>query len=246
MTSIPLLAACATSTLGSLLLAGVIAAQPPAPVPANSSGGIGRIFAAALDSLGLVFKGIGSLSGGAMTGAVWCVDVRTGERRAIGDAADLAWPVPSPNGTTVYALRGRQVVGIAIADGHETPIGAPAGWRKLIGVLPDGTILGFVEDDPRPRPAMLAPDGGRSELPPPTEVAERQRNGVLLQEAHDYADGTRLEVRDSERGGRGRDVFLIDRTGPQKNLTDCGDDVCGQPSRSQDGFRIFYIRERRR
>jgi len=76
----------------------------------------------------------------------------------------------------------------------------------------------------------------------PADEPERRRNGVLLQEGRDYSDGSRLEVRDSERGGRGRDVFLIGVAGV-RNLTDCGDDFCGQPSRSQDGLRIFYVRE---
>jgi hypothetical protein len=140
----------------------------------------------------------------------------------------------------VRFLPGRQVLRIAVADGTETAIGVPADWRKLLGVLPDRTVLGFVEDDPRPRPALLAPDGGRRDLPPPVDDAERKRNGILLQEGRDYADGTRLEVRDSSRGGRGRDLFLIDGAGAT-NLTDCGDDFCGQPARSQDGLTIFYI-----
>jgi hypothetical protein len=241
MTSTSVLVAWATSNLGSLVLAAAVAAQPPPSAPAASTGGMARVFAAGLNMLGLVFKGIGSLAGGAAAGAIWRADIRTGERQHIGHADDLAWPVPSPDGISVYALRGRQVVRIAIADGLETPVGAPAGWRKLLGVLRDGTALGFIEDDPRPRPALLGPDGGLTELPPPADDAERERNGALLQEARDYADGTRLEVRDSERGGRGRDVFLIGGAGP-RNLTDCGDDFCSQPSRSQDALAVFYIR----
>jgi len=240
MTAAHALFASTTSTLGALLLAGAVAAQP---LPSTASGSsAGRVFAAGLNMLGLVFNGIGSLAGGPASGAVWWVDVRTGERRRIGSAADLAWPVPSVAGTAVYVLRGGQVVRIAIADGSETPVGMPARWLKLLGVLQDDTVLGFVEDDPRPRPALLARGGGRTELAAPADEPERRRNGVLLQEGRDYSDGTRLEVRDSERGGRGRDVFLIGVAGA-RDLTDCGDDLCGQPSRSQDGRRIFYIRE---
>jgi hypothetical protein len=240
MTSMSMLFASATLNLGSLLIAAAVSAQPPA-APTASGGGMGRVFAAGLNMLGLVFKGIGSLAGGPAAGAIWQLDVRTGERRRIGHADDLAWPVPSPDGTVVYALRGRQVLRIAVADGLETPVGAPADWRKLIGVLRDGTVLGFIEDDPRPRPVLLGPDGRRTDLPPPADDAERQRNGALLQDGRDYVDGTRLEVRDSERGGRGRDVFLIGIAGSQ-NLTDCGDDFCGQPSRSLDARAVFYIR----
>jgi hypothetical protein len=233
----------AASSLGPLLFAAAIAAESPAP--AAGSGAIGRLFQAGLAQLGLVFRGIGSLAGGQAVGAVWRCDLRTGERRQISKTADLAWPVPSPDGRVVYALRARQVVRITAADGGETPVGEPTDWRKLLGVLADGTLLGFVEDDPRPRPALLAPDGGRSELPPPASDEERQRNGALLQERRDYADGTRLEVRDSERGGRGRDVFLV-KAARSDNLTDCGDDRCGEPSRSLDGLQIFYVRGPRR
>jgi len=240
MTATHALFAAPTSTLGALLLAGAVVAQPLPSTPSASSAG--RVFAAGLNMLGLVFNGIGSLAGGPAAGAVWSVDVRTGERRRIGSADDLAWPVPSVAGTAVYVLRSGQVVRIAIADGSETPAGIPAHWLKLLGVLPDDTVLGFVEDDPRPRPALLARDGGRTEMAAPADEPERRRNGVLLQEGRDYVDGTRLEVRDSERGGRGRDVFLISVAGV-RNLTDCGDDFCGQPSRSQDGFRVFYIRQ---
>jgi hypothetical protein len=228
------------STLGSLLFAGVLAAQPLAVSPATG-GGAASVFARGLKMLGLVFTGIGSLAGGATTGAIWQVDIRTGERRRISHAANLAWPVPSPDRSTVYALRSGHLVRITVADGAEAPAGTPPNWRKLLGVLPDGTVLGFVDDDPRPRPALLAPGGGRTELDPPANEGERERNGILLQEGREYADGSRLEVRDSERGGRGRDVFLIGGARP-RNLTDCGDDFCGQPSRSQDGLGVFYIR----
>jgi hypothetical protein len=227
--------------LGSLLFAGAVAAQP---APANPATGLGRVFSAGLDRLGLVFKGIGSLAGGDETGAVWRVDLRTGEKRRIGAASDVAWPVPSPDGAAVFALQGRQVIRIGVADGQASPLGVPADWRKLIGALPDGTILGFVADDPRPRPAVLAPDGRRTELPPPADDAERRRNGALLQQGRDYADGVRLEVRDSQRGGRGHDVFLINGA-EVRNLTDCGDDSCGQPSRSADGAAVFFIRSAR-
>jgi len=225
-----------------LLVTGAVFAQTPAATPASRENALKRIFDTGIGSLRLVLAGIGSLGGGAESGgAVWRIDIRNGEARRIGRASDLAWPVSSSNGGAVLALRSRQVVSIAVGDGSETPVGGPADWRKLMGVIPGGTLLGFVNDDPRPRPALLEPDGRLTLLPPPADDKERERNGLLLQEMREYADGIKLEVRDSERGGRGRDIFLIQGT-TQRNLSDCGDDLCVQPSRSTDGNYVYFIR----
>jgi|SRR5271166_586630 len=221
----------------TLMLTDAVVAQSPPAAPQTGW----RIFSDGLKRLGLLFSDIGSLASGPAAGEVWQFDSRTGQRRRIGAAADLSWPVPSADGSAVYALRGRQVVRVAISNGEETPIGAPADWRKLLGVLPDGMVIGLVDDDPFPHPALLDQDGKRTDLPPPEIKDERKQIGVLLQEARDYADGVRLEVRDSERGGRGRDVFLIEGAS-KRNLTDCGDDLCGQPARSMDGMMFFYVR----
>ena len=147
-----------------------------------------------------------------------------------------------PGLVTLKAEQLHCVAIVGICSGRETTVGAPADWRKLLGVDPeDGTVLGLIEDNPFPRPALLGQDGKRTDLPPPSDDAERKQVGVLLQEARSYADGARLEVQDSERGGRGRDVFLIEGAS-ERNLSDCGDDLCGQPARSIDGATVFYIR----
>ena len=244
MTGRPASLALSTASLTVLLFLGYETVSAQSSQTGPQAGRTQWTFSDALERLGLLFSDIGSLANGPAAGGVWQFDERTGKRRRIGAAADLSWPTPSPDGLTVYALRGRQVVRIDISDGREAPVGAPAGWRKLLGVLPDGTIIGLVEDEPFPRPALLRPDGRRTDLPPPADDDERRRIGVLLQEARDYADGARLEVRDSERGGRGRDVFLIEGA-RERDVSDCGDDLCGQPSRSMGGAAFFYTRAAR-
>jgi hypothetical protein len=233
------LAGTTASLAATLMLSSAAVAQSPPAAP--EAGWIQRTFSDSLKRLGLLFSDIGSLANGPATGEVWLFDKRTGQRRRIGAAADLSWPVPSPNGAAVYTLRDRQVVHIDVSDGKETPVGAPADWRNLLGVLPDGAIIGLIDGDPFPRPALLSQDGGRTDLPVPASDEDRKQIAVLLQETRLYADGSRLEVRDSERGGRGRDVFLIDGA-HEKNLSDCGDDLCGQPARSMDGTMFYYVR----
>jgi hypothetical protein len=123
----------------------------------------------------------------------------------------------------------------------QSPVGDGDAWRKLLGVLPDGSVLGFVVGEPRARPALLSPDHTLHVLPAPETDEERQREAFALQEERDYADGTRLRVRRSERGGQGFDVFLV-KDDVQRNLTDCGNASCGQPSLTNDGLALLYVR----
>jgi hypothetical protein len=242
MMSTPTARLVAASLAVWLFLGGPAATQSPSPPPQASwmdafSGGLKR--------MGLLFSDFASLSTGPAAGDLWRFDAKTGQRRRIGAPRGLSWPAPAPDGSVVYALRGSQAVRITVADGREVPVGAPAPWRKLIGVDPrDETVIGLIDDRPWPHPALLDAEGKRTDLPPPSGVAERKQIGVLLQEARSYADGAQLEVRDSERGGRGRDVFLTDGTG-ERNVSDCGDDLCGEPARSVDGTALFYIQSAR-
>ncbi len=69
---------------------------------------------------------------------------------------------------------------------------------------------------------------------------EKTQVAHLMQEARSYTGGIALVVDRSERGGRGFDVFL--RTDDDSyNLSDCGDDSCGQPSLSADRRRVLFI-----
>jgi hypothetical protein len=117
----------------------------------------------------------------------------------------LSWPVAATSDGPVFALHGRQLVR-TVADGSEAPLGNGGAWRKLLGVLPDGRILGFVVGEPRARPALLLLDHIVQVVPAPESDEERQREAFALQEDRDYADGTRLVVRRSERGGEGFDI----------------------------------------
>ncbi len=66
----------------------------------------------------------------------------------------------------------------------------------------------------------------------------------MLQEARTYVGDKNLSVRRSERGGRGFDVFL-EFGGEMFNLSDGGDDRCGQASLSPDFRKALFVRQPR-
>lgn len=222
-----------------LLLAGATANAQSPPPAAPSQSVLAQAFWAGLGQINMLFIRAGSLAGSAPRGAIWRLDLASGKRERIGTDDTLSWPVAATGDGPVFALRGRQLVRLA-AEGTEAPVGDGGTWRKLLGVLPDGSILGFIIGEPRARPAQLSPDRVMQVLPGPETDTERQREAFALQEDRDYADGKRLVVRRSARGGAGFDIYLI-AGNAQRNLTDCGNDHCGQPSLTSDGLAILYI-----
>lgn len=229
-----------SSGLASMLLAAASAQTPPPAPPQASLPGASTpasVFRAGLDALGIVFKGIGHLGGPARRGEIWVFDIGAGDRRRLA-AGPLSWPVEARDGD-LFALRGRQLVQLrgasVVAEGPETD------WVKLVGVLPDGTLLALVRGADLPREATI-PAGGSLLLAPDAEdTARRAEIAQLAQARRDYADGTQLDVRRSARGGQGWDVYLT-HGGTTVNVSDCGDAVCGQPSLSPDGRRVLYVR----
>jgi hypothetical protein len=213
-----------------------------AACPARSADAARSFWQVIGQQLGLLYGGISSLGGGATRGQIWIADVETGEHHAIVGTDGSAWPIFAPDRSAVFALRGQQVVQVTLGDGKIVPIGAEMAWRKLVGTDADGRVLGFVAGRPRAQPAILSRDGTVQLFPQPESAEERERTAVLLQEDRAYADGQQLLVVRSRRGGRGYDVELKGE-GSGKTLSDCGDDACGQPSRSADGRHVLYIRD---
>ena len=200
-----------------------------------------------VDHLKATFEFIGSLNESEVVrGRIWIAEIDgvtlLGRSRLVGTLENLSWAVLGPDGQTVYALKGRQLVRLKEDSATVTPVGGEVDWRKLLGVGAEGTVLGFVVEGPFGRPAVMSPEGHLSLAPPPQGAEDRKRHAALLPDSRAYTDGRRLVVRPSERGGRGLDVF-IERDGqPATNLSDCGDDYCGQPSLSPDGRHVLWVR----
>jgi hypothetical protein len=118
-------------------------------------------------------------------------------------------------------------------------------WIKLFGVTADGDILGMIHEGDESRLAIRHANG-RITLPPAPRSDEELKFISILEQENRVYDGNRtLYMERSARGGRGFDIFL--KTGQMEriNLSDCGDDRCGQPSLSPDFRRVLYIRKSR-
>lgn len=228
----------------ALLAASAAAQAPPAPPLPGEPSALERAFWGGVRALNILVQNIATLSGGAERGEVWISNLQTETRSRVGTAQDLAWPVLAPDGATVFALRAGRLLRIDGA-GAEVPVGTEANWRKLLGVTPEGIVLGLVAGSSRARPAATGTGGVVSILPEPETEETWSRVAILLQENRAYEGGKELVVRRSTRGGRGFDVFLL-ADGRTQNISDCGDSACGQPSLSSDGTHVLYVRSSRR
>lgn len=206
-------------------------------------------FSSLVDYLGITFDAIAALGDSVVdSGELWVVDLdasgRPSEPRRIGAFDDLAWPVAGPDGATYYALQGGRVVRFDAAGGSPQILGEKTPWSKLLGVLEDGTVVGLVRHAGETRPAKLPPGGELQVGSSPLGKEDKAAVARLMQETRSHSGGRTLLVDRSERGGRGFDVFL--RTGGEIfNLSDCGDDSCGQASLSPDFRQALFVRQPR-
>jgi hypothetical protein len=199
--------------------------------------------------LRITLEGVGALGESVHSGELWVVDLdgsgRPGTRRRIGTADDLAWPVAGPSEDTYYALQRGRAVQIDAESGNLQQLETETIWRKLLGVLGDGTLLGLVTQAGETRPAMLRPSGQLEIDTNP--LSKKAKDGIahLLQETRTHRGGATLKVERSERGGRRGFDVLLEFEQETFNLSDCGDEKCGQPSLAPDFSRALYIREPR-
>ena len=206
---------------------------------------------AILDSLNVTFAALGSLGDSALDyGQLWAVDMDNSQKplkpRRVGRVDDLSWPVAGPDGVSIIALQQGKIVRVG-KDGHTTEnLHSESQWNKLIGVNEEGTIFGFVYDNSDIKPALLLSNGRLQVMKQSSSLSaeDRKQISLLTQETRSYIGDRTLIVDRSDRGGRGFDVFL--KSGNEVyNLSNCGDDRCGQASFSPNFRMVLFIRQPR-
>jgi hypothetical protein len=202
-----------------------------------------------VDYLHMTFENIGSLGGNVVAdGQVWSVELdaigKPDKPIRIGAASNLAWPVSNVKGRGVYALQGERIVRLGDDGQLLTVADKQKQWIKLLGATEHGDVLGMIREKGENMLAVLQADGTITVSSTPASDEEQRCKSMLEQENRAYSGGRTLYVERSTRGGRGFDVFL--KNGDEvTNLSDCGDDRCGQPSLSPDFRRVLYVRKPR-
>jgi len=201
-----------------------------------------------IESLHVTFQNIGSLGESAVaSGQVWSVELDASGRPAkplkISAAEDLSWPVPGRSGR-IYAIQKGRIVQLGNDGQSITEVDQQKQWIKLFGVTEQGEVLGIIYENNESILASLQSDGKINKYPVPTSQEEEKRKSILEQENQSYAGDRWLYVERSTRGGRGFDVFLK-KGDVAVNVSDCGDDACGQPSLSPDFRRVLFVRNAR-
>lgn len=219
-------------------------------ITSNNTANVDKAFFKQLiDYLHVTFENIGSLGDNVVAyGQIWSVEFDTSGKPAkpnkISEASNLAWPVLAPKGQTIYAIQQDRIVQLSDSGQPITEVDNQKQWIKLFGVTEHGDILGMIYEDGKSILATLQADRKIILSPAPKSEEEQERKSILEQENRAYAGNRSLHVERSTRGGRGFDVFF--KTGELVvNLSDCGDDRCGQPSLSPDFRRVFYVRKSR-
>ncbi len=219
-------------------------------ITANSTSGIDKgFFKQLIDYLHVTFENIGSLGDTVVEcGQIWSVEFDASGKPAkpgkISAASNFAWPVPGPKGRTIYAIQQDRIVQLGDDGQSLTEVDKQKQWIKLFGVTEQGDVLGMVYVEGENILATLHMNGKITQSPAPKSDEEQKLKAILEQENRAYAGNRSLYVERSTRGGRGFDVFLK-RGKEVVNLSDCGDDACGQPSFSPDFRRVLYVRKSR-
>ncbi|KPA19291.1 membrane protein [Candidatus Magnetomorum sp. HK-1] len=205
-------------------------------------------FKTLVEYLHVTFEAIGSLGDSVVDkGQLWQVEIDSSgtpsKPRQIDAFRNLSWPVAGTDNSTFYALQQGQIIRIG-KDSKIEIINCKYRWVKLLGVAKDGSILGFIHDETEIRSAIMSKSGNVQVSSLPLSNEEQKWTSRLLQENRSYAGGRNLIIERSERGGRGFDI-IMESNGKFFNVSDCGDDRCGQASLSPDFKLLLFIKQPR-
>jgi hypothetical protein len=207
----------------------------------------------------LKFLGIsaspGTLKGpgeGVSRGVLWLADLQTNTTRTLTSGDGCRSPIFLTGANEILALRGIDVVQVPAVGGEGKKIYSVAGIVKLVGAssADPGTVLILLQGDSggRPKVGLLTVSTGAVTPVPydPASSQDLQMVENLEGWSRTYGDRRLYVKRQSKQALSGTvewsDVFLQVGSQPPVNVSNCDGANCGQPSLSEDGRLVVFVR----
>jgi hypothetical protein len=188
------------------------------------------------------------------SGELWIADLASRTARAVTSSDGYHSPVFRPGTKNVLALRGTDVVQVPSAGGEGKKLYVVDGILKLVGSSSDdpGRILVLLQGEAvgRPRVGLLTVSTGTVTIVPydPASSQDLQMVENLQGWSRTYGDRSLYVRRQAKQALSGtvewNDVFLELGNQPPENVSQCDGVNCGQPSLSQDGRLLVFVKAR--
>jgi hypothetical protein len=185
------------------------------------------------------------------SGLVWLVDVASKKARRLTTDGGYRSPVFPPGDKDIFALRGTDVVRLSRSGGNAQKLYSIRGISKLVGFSQDDAdkVLVLVADGTgNATVGLLSVNTGKIEAVryDPASSEDRQVFEQLQGWNRVYGSKKVYVERQSKQSLAGpiewTDVFLKEGVNKPLNLSECDEVNCGQPSLSQDGKLVAFVR----
>jgi hypothetical protein len=244
--------------LVTMLLGSPVCPQAPKNTskPANSAPQKPKSFVdRVLDFLSISYTP-GALKGPAgdpSNGQIWIASLKNNSAHSLTSSGNYRSPIFLAESADILALRGNDLVRIPSTGGEGTKLHLVEGVLKLVGAggSDPNQVLALLrsEGGSHPRVALLAVDTGAiTELPYDPSSSQDLQLVEDLQGWSRVAGEDRIFVkRQTKESLAGTlewtDIFLIAHGQQPVDVSRCDGVNCGQPSLSQDGSLLAYVKE---
>lgn len=187
----------------------------------------------------------------ATAGDIWLVQVNSSGASRLTHEGGYRSPIFLTGDTKVIALKGPDVMEIPVAGGEPKKLLCVKQVVKLVGANMDdpNSILVLIKDENR-NPALgllTLHDGLVSRIP--AEASDEYRKALTHAESWERVYGStkvfvKTEVKNDLVGViEWSDVYIKQNNSPPRNLSQCNGTNCSQPSLSQSGRSVAYVKE---
>jgi len=188
---------------------------------------------------------------GAIAGDIWLVRVDSADRLRLTNDGGYRSPIFLKGDKSILALKGHDVVKLAFTGGTPNRLFNLKAAVKLVGVNaddPDSILILLEGQDGHPVLGVLSLKSGQvTKMSPDGEDQEFRRALAHAQGWERVYGTTRVYVKNEVKNDLAgslewSDVYLKHSKTEPKNLSQSDGINCGQPSLSQDGRHVVYIK----